>query len=53
MIIQDGFYEFSLFLCTVSLTRLNLIFPACCEHLKNSLIHRNIQSLALRGFSHV
>lgn len=53
MIIQDSFYVFSLSICTVSLIRLNLIFPACHEHVKNSLIHKNIQSLALKGCSHV
>lgn len=53
MIIQDGFYGFSLSICIVSLMRLNLIFHACCEHLKNSLIHKNTQSLALKGCSHV
>lgn len=53
MIIQNGFYVFSLFICTASLLRLNLIFPACCEHLKNSLIHKKPQSPALKGCSHV
>lgn len=44
MIIQDGFYVFSLPTYPVSLIRLNLIFSACYEHLKNSLINKNIQS---------
>lgn len=44
MIIQDGFYVFSLPIYTISLIRLNLISSACCEHLKNSLINKNIQS---------
>lgn len=34
MIIQDGFYMFSLSIYTVSLVRLNLIFSTCYEHLK-------------------
>lgn len=53
MIIQDGFYVFSLSICTVSLMRVNLIFSACCEHLKNSLVYKNIQSLSLKGCSQV
>lgn len=53
MIIQDGFYVFSLSICAVSLMRLNLISPACCEHLKNSLAYKNTQSLSLKGCSHV
>lgn len=45
MIIQNGFYVFSLSIYTVCLTGLKfLIFCACYKHLKNSLINKNIQS---------
>lgn len=53
MIIQIVFCLFSLFIYIVSLIRLNFIFSACYQYLKNNLIDKNIQSCTQKGFSHV